>query len=404
MHSSLHIAHAAHSTGRSPPPPAATRLPVDDETSPVGSRHVARCQAAVADTERLFKRNHQIAQQRHQLGQVRFLQSQNLTLQQGRQQGPQHADTPATRQLADDGLKLASKAQVLEVFLGLQAGEPLPPLDPHELQTSLSLRNRTVEAMQQGLISCQTAPQWETPEGEQKMQEIEEALQPQLRAAAADLPPPDPAVDDSHYDFYEQLMKLLEGLQGDWLDRNQDVLENFIAFFNELNDIMAMVKDAIQDTNGSGEYLVNFGPIASRLQLLMNDASKLGLGGDFPTEADAKKFLEDMGSPEGLTIRPTANGYELAIDRSFIEKLRDSLYLNGNPFDNGGYRKWITPARYQAIIAQKDGLMERMNHISKVMTEKYQRTLQQWDTLVKALSSTIDAMSEADRLFISNMT
>ncbi|WP_369969585.1 hypothetical protein AB8E26_04505 [Stenotrophomonas rhizophila] len=48
--------------------------------------------------------------------------------------------------------------------------------------------------------------------------------------------------------------------------------------------------------------------------------------------------------------------------------------------------------------------MERFNHISKVMTENYQRTLQLWDTLVKTLSGTIDAITEADRVFVSNLT
>lgn len=265
---------------------------------------------------------------------------------------------------------------------------------------------RTTEfALKQALLASQTAPQWETPEGDEKMRQIGNELQPAIRAALEDMPGQIPADEEalgSHYDFYEQLMKMLEGLQGEWLDRIQGVLEEFIAFFNKLNDIMSKIKDAIRGTNDKGEYIVEFSQIAGELMDLANSAADLGLGGNFASEAEARKFFDDMGSPEGMKVQFRDGKWEVAIDRAFILKIRESLYIVTDI--SAGFGGTITPARYQAIIAAKDGLMERFNHLSKVMTEKYQRTLQQWDTLVKALSSTIDSISEADRLFVSNLT
>lgn len=225
-------------------------------------------------------------------------------------------------------------------------------------------------------------------------------LQPLLahHEAAADAAAQD---DGSHYDFFDELFKLLEGLQGDWLDRNQEILEKYIAFFDKLTQIMAGLADAIAQQRDN-ELEINVQHVLDQLSALMNDAAALGLGGSFPTKAEADKFLKDLGL-EGVVVRAKSDGsgYELAVDPGLIGNIRDAINPGGSP--TPGHR-WISPARWNAMVAAKDALMERFNHISKVMTENYQRTLQLWDTLVKTLSGTIDAITEADRVFVSNLT
>jgi len=221
------------------------------------------------------------------------------------------------------------------------------------------------------------------------------------REAAADAAAQD---DGSHYDFFDELFKLLEGLQGDWLDRNQEILEKYIAFFDKLTAIMAKLAQAIEEgrVGGNGELRYNATEIAGELQALMNDASALGLGGGFKTRAEADEFLEKLGL-EGVRVGSDgAGGFQLMIDPALVGRIRQAIKIEED--GDLSWVGWVSPAHYNAMMAAKDSLMERFNHISKVMTENYQRTLQLWDTLVKTLSGTIDAITEADRVFVSNLT
>jgi len=236
-------------------------------------------------------------------------------------------------------------------------------------------------------------------------------LQPLLahHEAAADAAAQD---DGSHYDFFDELFKLLEGLQGDWLDRNQEILEKYIAFFEKLTEVMTLFASAFNGFQNDGTQNMNFDRLWVALEDLKN-SDAMNLGGSFATEAEAQEHLKKLGL-EGVTVVRDGNGYQLRMDTSTISNLQGTLSLAGgrppNPrpgepgYDAGRRNVALTPAKVNAITSAKDALMERFNHISKVMTENYQRTLQLWDTLVKTLSGTIDAITEADRVFVSNLT
>lgn len=253
-------------------------------------------------------------------------------------------------------------------------------------------------------------------ESQAKINELVVALEPagaQLSRVHADIGElgASAAQDGSHYDFYEQLMKLLEQLQGDWLDRNQEILGNYIAFFEKLTEVMAIYASCFNGFQDGGEQNVNFDRLWVALEDLKN-SPLLDLGGSFSTRAEAEAFLKELGL-EGVVVEPDGTGFKLKIDPESIKKLQDQLPLQGgsapNPrpgqpgYDAGARNTSHTPAKINAVTAAKDAIMERFNHISRVMTEKYQRTLQLWDTLVKTLSGTIDAIAEADRSFANNL-
>lgn len=218
--------------------------------------------------------------------------------------------------------------------------------------------------------------------------------------------------DGSHYDFFAELFKLLEWLQGDWLDRNQEILEKYIAFFEKLTEVMTLFASAFNGFQNDGTQNMNFDKLWVALEDLKN-SDAMNLGGSFATETEAKEYLEKLGL-EGVTVVRDGNGYQLRMDTSTISNLQGTLSLKDgcppNPrpgetgYDTGARNVFLTPAKVNAITSAKDALMERFNHISKVMTENYQRTLQLWDTLVKTLSGTIDTITEADRVFVSNLT
>ncbi|MEI2260079.1 hypothetical protein OHC51_03720 [Stenotrophomonas indicatrix] len=198
---------------------------------------------------------------------------------------------------------------------------------------------------------------------------------------------------ESHYDFFEELMALLQRLQGEWLDTHEGILGKFVAFFDKLTNIMAKFADAVQGSNSDGELDVDTRQILDEIDGLMR--GDLGLGGEFATHEEAQDFLDKLGL-EGLEVSwGTPGPFQLRIKRQLLQDLKDAIPR---------LDRHITPARWNAIIAAKDSIMERFNHISRVMTEKYQRVLQLWDTLNKTLSGTIDAITEADRVYASNLT
>ena len=201
----------------------------------------------------------------------------------------------------------------------------------------------------------------------------------------------------SNQDFFEEIFALLDRLDKEWLSRFGDILSNYVGFFNKLTDAMALLSKAIVDHDDKGNLKVNFDDLRNALEGLISDVENgSGLGGDFRTRAEAEEFLKELGL-EGLVVKPKfGGGFELAVDPQMIRDVR-------NLFEEEGEHT-MNPAAHAAIISAKDSLMERFNHINRVLPDKYQRQLQVWDTLVKALSGTIDSMAEVNRLVAQNIS
>ena len=202
----------------------------------------------------------------------------------------------------------------------------------------------------------------------------------------------------SSSDFLDSIFELINRLDTEWLSRFSDVLGNYVGFFNELTDIMALLADSITGTDNNGNLNVDFSAVRNALDKLVNEIqanNSGGLGGNFASHEEADAFLKDLGLRD-LVIRPNRDGggWQLAIDVTLVIRLRDM-------FTAGPHK--ISPAEHAALISAKDSLLERFNHINRVLPDKYQRQLQMWDTLVKTLSGTIDSMADTNKLIMQNM-
>lgn len=201
------------------------------------------------------------------------------------------------------------------------------------------------------------------------------------------------------HDLFDDIFKLIQRLDAEWLTRFSDILSNYVSFFQTLTNAMSGLKDAIKGPGKDGALLVDFGDVVRELQALRNNPSELNLGGNFDHHADAEAFLKELGL-DGINIVMGSGGtWHLAMDPASIDRLIGTF-----PIKNGGGNLSLNPSAYAAIISAKDSLMERFNHINRVLPDKYQRQLQTWDTLVKTLSGTIDAMAEATRLIMQNIS
>lgn len=197
---------------------------------------------------------------------------------------------------------------------------------------------------------------------------------------------------EGHDEFYDMIIALLGDLDAEWMSKYEDVLANYIKFFDDLTKALAKLSDAIKDTDSDGNFDVDFSEARNALQDVINKWGNLPLVDGFASKAEAEAFLAELGVT-GLKVTFGANGWGICVDVTAVSDIR-ALLVSDSEMD---------PAKYNAIIAAKDSRLERLSQVNNLLAEKYQRQNQQWDTLAKVLSNSIKEMDEAQRSFINGL-
>lgn len=211
---------------------------------------------------------------------------------------------------------------------------------------------------------------------------------------------------ESHDEFYDSIIALLAELDAEWLSKYEDLLANYIDFFDDLTRALAKLSGAIEGTDKDGNFEMNLMPVIDALQAVIDEWRDKPLVGGFDDEVEAEAFLADLGV-QGLYVVPDGNGkYEIRVDtRPETGPIQELQELFG---DKLWWFGWSTPdkldpAQYNAMIAAKDSRLERLSQINNLLAEKYNRQNQQWDTLAKVLSNSIKEMDEAQRSFVNGL-
>ncbi len=204
---------------------------------------------------------------------------------------------------------------------------------------------------------------------------------------------------NSHSEFYEQIGLLLAALKQNWLSKYQDAMKKFLEFYQEFSDIMEDIKfDGVGD---KGDVKMDFSEVQERLKLLM---IKYGLssGGlaSFDSAEAAKAFKDSLGLP-GLTIVSVNGKHMVMMDLSSVSQIIKSMNHPLHPDLDPVFT--VDSAKYNAWVSAKDSNVEQIKHTSKVLGEKLSETTQQFDNIVKILSSTIDKITDADMSFVNGL-
>ncbi|WP_312317705.1 IpaD/SipD/SspD family type III secretion system needle tip protein [Stenotrophomonas sp.] len=201
---------------------------------------------------------------------------------------------------------------------------------------------------------------------------------------------------DSHSEFYDQISTLLATLKQNWLSKYQDAMKKFLEFYKEFSDALEHLKP--EGSGDKGDVKINFKDLYDKLQEILGDyALEKNALGSFPTKAAAQSFIDSLGLP-GLKVEenPGADGqYKVMINLADVKAISDSAA-------QGGTVTWDS-AKYNAWVSAKDGNVEQIKHVSKVLGEKLSETTQQFDNIVKILSSTIDKITDADMSFVNGL-
>lgn len=263
-------------------------------------------------------------------------------------------------------------------------------------QAALSLDKKREETFDALRLSRWPAIADADPGNAQAQQVIQEAREHLAgRLSADELEGAEQRADGSHSDFFDEIADLIARLDSEWISKYSDLLAGYVEFYKKLTDILADIKGQLGKPDKDGNVHVDFTALRQKLDALMADWKNKGFGEVFATEAAAKQFLAELGI-EGLTVVEVmpGGGWQISIAEDLITSLKNVF-----PEKAGS----ISASALNEMMAQKEVMMERFNFINRALPEKYQRQLQMWDSLVKILSSTIDAVTDADRAFIQAM-
>ena len=204
---------------------------------------------------------------------------------------------------------------------------------------------------------------------------------------------------NSHSEFYEQIGLLIAALKENWLGKYQNAMKVYIEFYDRFSNALETID--VQGKGDKGDVQVYFFETHQLLHDLAEEYSavehlaKNSLG-TFDTEAGANQFKDSFGLP-GLKVVSHEGKFYVAVNTAPVTELKDSMNDKGNHLFT-----WDS-AKYNAWVSFKDSNVEQVKHVSKVLGEKLSETTQQFDNIVKILSSTIDKITQADMSFVNGL-
>ncbi len=198
---------------------------------------------------------------------------------------------------------------------------------------------------------------------------------------------------NSHSEFYEMIGQLIAALQQNWLSKYQDAMKVFLEFYEEFSDAMDKVEVG-KPSNGKEDIQLNFDDMRTALETLFRNFSSRPMA-SFSTEAEAQAFIDSLNLP-GLKPVSIGGEFQVMINLDSVQEILKSI--DGLK----GQIHW-SPAKYNAWLSSKDGSVEDIKHVSKVLGEKLNEVTQKFDNIVKILSSTIDKITEADMSFVRGL-
>lgn len=296
----------------------------------------------------------------------------------------------------------ASASPLLAHIARFADGSPLPAADVEAMlqlathQESLLLERKRAtagEALRQSPWPAIADAEPGDEHAQQVMQEVRRALHELIPQHL--LQDAEQRAGGSHSDFFKEIAALISRLDGDWISRYSEMLAGYVEFYRELTDALKDLGKKLPPPDKDGNIEFDPTDLHTAFDALKEKWSKQGFGPVYENQADAQAFLDELGI-EGLKIIATdpGPGWQVSIDPDLITDL-------GSVFPDSAGK--VSASALNEMMTQKEIMMERFNFINRALPEKYQRQLQNWDMLVKVLSSTIDAVTEGDRAVIQAM-
>ena len=217
-----------------------------------------------------------------------------------------------------------------------------------------------------------------------------------------------PGFDDdpsSSWGINDSIGDAIGEINDGYLGVYENAVDAYIAFYAAFSEILAALDTLISGGTDGQTVIVDAQGLKNKLQALIDKFfSKSGVPGEnavlFPpqdgdgavtggTEADAKKWAEEMGLDPSCVRKLDDGTYVVTVDLGPIQEMIKNLP-----------NTHVTATDFQIWKAGFDSMDEKMKNTLQTLTQKYSNAQSMTDNLIKVLSATISSLLETDKAFL----
>lgn len=206
---------------------------------------------------------------------------------------------------------------------------------------------------------------------------------------------PDMAPRFSHSDWYDDIVALIGDQKENWLSNYSEFLEQYAGILSEVADILAELSNYVEAVDDS-KTQIKFNLLFQRLGDLLESLNGTdGVVMEFESDAAAQSFLKELGL-DGFEVMPGSHAivvsasHPLAALKEHLDKI--SVWPS-TIMDNAKYNAWLEA---------KNSLFEQIQSAGRILGEKNQRAMSQYDNMVRILSGAVETIGQADERIVSN--
>lgn len=217
----------------------------------------------------------------------------------------------------------------------------------------------------------------------------------------------------SSWDFCSQLRDAINNIDNSYMRSYEFIMGQFSQFYESVANIKTMMAEYIRPGK-NGNLIIEGKRMHALISGFMNKYSSQN--GEIPpqailfpspdyknpdgsaiTQQQAEKWASEMGLST-YNVKQDKNGnWCCTIDVSPLQEIKRSIEL---VFGTGADRT-VDPQQYQAWATGYDTQLDKYQNFLQIITQKFTTANAVFDNLVKVLSSTITALAECDKSFLT---
>ncbi|MDL4914961.1 MAG: IpaD/SipD/SspD family type III secretion system needle tip protein [Enterobacterales bacterium endosymbiont of Blomia tropicalis] len=199
----------------------------------------------------------------------------------------------------------------------------------------------------------------------------------------------------SSWEIYADVVKKLNTLQSDYMDIYSEVTEKYQQFMSEFNQLKTKMSDLI--TAGKDEVTISRGSISELLTDFRDKWKTKTILLKVDNEEVAKYWKEQLGLD--YQREDQGGSFVFFVNTSPVEDMLVALWERPNTTDVTISVSMAAFNEWQNTINSANSTVESD---TQVVSQKYSQANTLFNNLAKILSSTMDALYQADKEFLRN--
>ena len=192
----------------------------------------------------------------------------------------------------------------------------------------------------------------------------------------------------SSWEIYADVVKKLNTLQSDYMDIYSEVTEKYQQFMSEFNQLKTQMAKYAEA--GKDEVTINQGELSILLTAFINKWRDNTILLKVDNEEIAKYWKEQLGFDYKIQ---NDGSYVFFANTSPVIDMRDAVYNLPDTISMARFNEWKNAINSANSTVESD---------TQIVSQKYSQANTLFNNLAKILSSTMDALYQADKEFLRN--